>query len=116
MTVSPPPDQPAEALNDLPGVSPAAAAAETAEPGIPDVSLVGVTKRFGQVTAVDRMNLSIGRGAFYSLLGPSGCGKTTTLRMIAGFEQPTEGEILLAGQPVAGVAPFKRNVNTVFQH
>ena len=116
MTVSPPPDQPAEAPTELPGVSPAAAAAETAEPGIPDVSLVGVTKRFGQVTAVDRMNLSIGRGAFYSLLGPSGCGKTTTLRMIAGFEQPTEGEILLAGQPVAGVAPYKRNVNTVFQH
>ena len=68
------------------------------------------------VTAVDRMDLRIARGEFYSLLGPSGCGKTTTLRMIAGFEQPTEGEILLAGQPIAGVPPYQRNVNTVFQH
>ncbi|MBA3236123.1 MAG: ABC transporter ATP-binding protein [Chloroflexi bacterium] len=62
------------------------------------------------------MDLAIERGAFYSLLGPSGCGKTTTLRMIAGFEQPTSGEIMLAGQPIAGVPPYKRNVNTVFQH
>ena len=82
----------------------------------PDVEIVGVTKRFGDVTAVDRMHLSIARGSFYSLLGPSGCGKTTTLRMIAGFEQPTEGEILLAGQPIAGVPPYRRHVNTVFQH
>jgi spermidine/putrescine transport system ATP-binding protein len=62
------------------------------------------------------MDLSIERGEFYSLLGPSGCGKTTTLRMIAGFEQPTEGEIFLAGRPIAGIPPYKRNVNTVFQH
>ena len=82
----------------------------------PDVELLDVTKRFGSVTAVDRMRLSIARGEFYSFLGPSGCGKTTTLRMIAGFEQPTEGEILLAGQPIAGVPPYKRQVNTVFQH
>jgi spermidine/putrescine transport system ATP-binding protein len=82
----------------------------------PDVEIIGVTKRFGTVTAVDAMDLSIARGTFYSLLGPSGCGKTTTLRMIAGFEQPTEGEILLAGQPIAGVPPYHRNVNTVFQH
>ncbi len=82
----------------------------------PDVEIVGVTKRFGSVTAVDAMDLRIARGAFYSLLGPSGCGKTTTLRMIAGFEQPTEGEILLAGQPIAGVPPYRRNINTVFQH
>ena len=75
-----------------------------------------MTKRFGDVTAVDRMDLRIARGEFYSLLGPSGCGKTTTLRMIAGFEQPTAGEILLAGQPIAGVPPYRRNVNTVFQH
>jgi spermidine/putrescine transport system ATP-binding protein len=75
-----------------------------------------VTKRFDTVTAVDAMDLSIERGEFYSLLGPSGCGKTTTLRMIAGFEQPTEGEIFLAGQPIAGVPPYQRNVNTVFQH
>src|SRR4051812_10741814 len=82
----------------------------------PDVEILGVTKRFGDVTAVDRMDLRIARGEFYSLLGPSGCGKTTTLRMIAGFEQPTEGEILLAGTPIAGVPPYQRNVNTVFQH
>src|SRR6185436_19908899 len=63
-----------------------------------------------------RMNLEIPSGSFTSLLGPSGCGKTTTLRMIAGFEQPTEGEILLAGRPIAGVPPYHRNVNTVFQH
>ena len=84
--------------------------------GAPDVEMIEVTKRFGTVTAVDAMNLSIARGAFYSLLGPSGCGKTTTLRMIAGFEQPTEGEILLAGAPIAGIPAYKRNVNTVFQH
>ena len=82
----------------------------------PDVEIVDVTKRFGTVTAVDQMHLRIARGEFYSLLGPSGCGKTTTLRMIAGFEQPTEGEILLDGQPIAGVPPYRRNVNTVFQH
>jgi spermidine/putrescine transport system ATP-binding protein len=94
--------------------APQADAAETERH--PDVEIVGVTKRFGDVTAVDRMDLSIARGSFYSLLGPSGCGKTTTLRMIAGFEQPTEGEIFLAGQPIAGIPPYKRNVNTVFQH
>jgi spermidine/putrescine transport system ATP-binding protein len=82
----------------------------------PDVTMIGVTKRFGSVVAVDRMNLEIPSGTFTSLLGPSGCGKTTTLRMIAGFEQPTEGEILLAGRPIAGVPPYHRNVNTVFQH
>jgi spermidine/putrescine transport system ATP-binding protein len=82
----------------------------------PDVQIQHVTKRFGSVTAVDGMDLSIEHGEFYSLLGPSGCGKTTTLRMIAGFEQPTEGEILLAGKPIAGVPPYQRNVNTVFQH
>jgi spermidine/putrescine transport system ATP-binding protein len=82
----------------------------------PDVEILNVTKRFGDVTAVDRMDLRIARGEFYSLLGPSGCGKTTTLRMIAGFEQPTEGEILLDGKPIAGVPSYKRNVNTVFQH
>jgi spermidine/putrescine transport system ATP-binding protein len=83
---------------------------------IPDVAIVDVTKRFDDVTAVDAMSLSVASGAFYSFLGPSGCGKTTTLRMIAGFEQPTAGEIYLAGEPVAGVPPYRRNVNTVFQH
>ena len=84
--------------------------------GHPDVEMVGVTKRFGPVVAVDHMDLAIPPASFTSLLGPSGCGKTTTLRMIAGFEQPTEGEIFLAGRPIAGVPPYQRNVNTVFQH
>src|SRR4051795_10510654 len=80
-----------------------------------DVELQGVTKRFGAVVAVDHLDLRIARGAFYSLLGPSGCGKTTTLRMIAGFDQPTEGRIFLEGEPVETVPPYHRNVNTVFQ-
>ena len=100
------------AVASLAGQSAGALAPDAA----PDVEILDVTKRFGEVTAVDRMHLRIARGAFYSFLGPSGCGKTTTLRMIAGFEQPTEGEILLAGQPIAGVPPYQRNVNTVFQH
>ena len=79
------------------------------------VRFEGVTKRFGAATAVDDLNLTIEAGEFFSLLGPSGCGKTTTLRMVAGFEQPTEGEVFLDGEPVATVPPFKRNVNTVFQ-
>src|SRR5689334_11478923 len=66
-------------------------------PAEPAVELLGITKRFGDVTAVDGMDLRIADGAFYSFLGPSGCGKTTTLRMIAGFEQPNEGQILLEG-------------------
>ena len=79
------------------------------------VRFEGVTKRFGSATAVDDLNLTIERGEFFSLLGPSGCGKTTTLRMVAGFEQPTEGQVYLDGEPVAKVPPYKRNVNTVFQ-
>jgi spermidine/putrescine transport system ATP-binding protein len=82
----------------------------------PDVEISHVTKSFGDVTAVDDMTLQVESGSFYSFLGPSGCGKTTTLRMIAGFEQPTAGEIYLAGTAVAGVPPYRRNVNTVFQH
>jgi spermidine/putrescine transport system ATP-binding protein len=75
----------------------------------------GVTKRFGGVVAVDDVSLSVRRGEFFSLLGPSGCGKTTTLRMIAGFEQPTDGSVYLEGAPVDDVPPYQRNVNTVFQ-
>jgi spermidine/putrescine transport system ATP-binding protein len=81
----------------------------------PTVSLRGIQKRFGHFVAVDDLNLDVPRGAFFSILGPSGCGKTTTLRMIAGFEQPDQGEILLEGQPVERVPPYRRNVNTVFQ-
>ena len=99
-----------------PVLSPRPSPRDGADAVNPDVEIVDVTKRFGEVTAVDHMRLRIAHGEFYSLLGPSGCGKTTTLRMIAGFEQPTEGEIFLAGQPIAGVPPFRRNVNTVFQH
>jgi spermidine/putrescine transport system ATP-binding protein len=79
------------------------------------VALEGVTKRFGEFVAVDDLNLDIHEGEFFSLLGPSGCGKTTTLRMIAGFEEPTEGVISVAGEPVQGVPPYRRPVNTVFQ-
>ena len=80
------------------------------------VSLAGVTKMFGEFTAVDNIDLNIQDGEFFSLLGPSGCGKTTSLRMIAGFEQPSMGEIYIHGQPVAGIPPYKRPVNTVFQN
>jgi putative spermidine/putrescine transport system ATP-binding protein len=79
------------------------------------VRFESVSKRFGDTTAVDGLELTIQQGEFFSLLGPSGCGKTTTLRMVAGFEQPSEGQIFLDGDPVAGVPPYKRNVNTVFQ-
>src|SRR3954452_7667024 len=79
------------------------------------VTLRGVTKRFDDLVAVDRLDLSVRNGEFLALLGPSGCGKTTTLRMIAGFEDPTEGEITLDGAPVTGVPPHRRQVNTVFQ-
>src|SRR4051794_23985130 len=79
------------------------------------VRFEGVSKRFGSATAVADLTLAIEPGEFFSLLGPSGCGKTTTLRMVAGFEQPTEGQVFLDGEPVASVPPYKRNVNTVFQ-
>ena len=80
-----------------------------------DVRLVGVTKRFDDVVAVDDLSLEIERGSFFALLGPSGCGKTTTLRMIGGFEQPTEGAIYLGDREVSGLPAYKRDVNTVFQ-
>lgn len=80
------------------------------------VKLENVTKRFGDFVAVKEMSLSIGDGEFFSLLGPSGCGKTTTLRMVAGFEQPSEGQIFIMDQPVAGIPAYRRPVNTVFQN
>lgn len=84
-----------------------------------DIRLKSITKEFtsgGQVVrAVDHINIDIEEGEFFALLGPSGCGKTTTLRMIAGFEQPTSGEILIRGEPMQHVPPFHRPVNTVFQ-
>ncbi|HMC69018.1 MAG TPA: ABC transporter ATP-binding protein, partial [Mycobacteriales bacterium] len=79
------------------------------------VRLDGVTKRFGDVTAVDDVTLEVSGGEFFALLGPSGSGKTTCLRMLAGFERPTSGRVVLGGRDVTAVPPFERDVNTVFQ-
>jgi putative spermidine/putrescine transport system ATP-binding protein len=87
----------------------------TRSAGVPDVTLEGVRKVFGSVVAVDHVDLEVGEGEFFSLLGPSGSGKTTCLRMIAGFEEPTSGRILLHGNDVTRVPPYDRDVNTVFQ-
>lgn len=81
----------------------------------PVIEIDHVVKRFGEFVAVDDVDFSIGQGEFFSMLGPSGCGKTTTLRMIAGFEQPTSGAIRLDGVDVSKVSPNRRDVNTVFQ-
>ena len=80
-----------------------------------DIEFRQVVKRYGATQAVNGLNFQVRRGSFHSFLGGSGCGKTTTLRMIAGFEQPCEGEVLLAGQPVAGIPAHQRPVNMVFQ-
>jgi putative spermidine/putrescine transport system ATP-binding protein len=80
-----------------------------------DVHLVGVSKRYGDLVAVDTLDLEVRRGEFFTLLGPSGSGKTTTLRMIAGFEEPDNGRVELAGKDVTGLPPYDRSVNTVFQ-
>jgi spermidine/putrescine transport system ATP-binding protein len=95
-----------------PSATSGASVTETADTAI---RLVGLTKRFGDTTVVDHLDLDIRKGEFFSLLGPSGCGKTTTLRMIAGFSDATEGSIILGGEDVTSVPPHKRNVNTVFQ-
>jgi spermidine/putrescine transport system ATP-binding protein len=81
-----------------------------------DVRLAQVVKRFGDIIAVDHIDLEVHDGEFFSLLGPSGCGKTTTLRMIGGFEEPTSGLIELQGEDVTWLPPYRRNVNTVFQN
>ena len=80
-----------------------------------DVRVAGLRKRYGDVTAVDGVDLEIGRGEFFTMLGPSGSGKTTTLRVIAGFERPDEGTVELGGKDVSQLPPYARNVNTVFQ-
>jgi len=90
-------------------------AARAASGSTADVRLERVVKRFDDVVAVDGISVEIPRGSFFAMLGPSGCGKTTTLRMIGGFEEPTEGRILLGAQDVVGLPPYKRDVNTVFQ-
>src|SRR5688500_638326 len=88
---------------------------DTVKSGRPSVKLQGVTKRFGDFPAVRSLDLTVGAGEFFTLLGPSGCGKTTTLRMVAGFEEPSEGRVLIDGADVAGLPPHKRPTNTVFQ-
>jgi len=85
------------------------------ESGTPSVELEGVTKEFADVVAVDDVDVEIGQGEFFTLLGPSGCGKTTTLRLIAGFELPTKGRLLIDGSDVAHLPAYKRPTNTVFQ-
>ena len=80
-----------------------------------DIHVEAVTKRFGEMTAVDDLTMSIPRGAFFAMLGPSGCGKTATLRMLGGFEDPTVGRVFLGGSDVTDHPPYKRDVNTVFQ-
>ncbi|HEY0888102.1 MAG TPA: ABC transporter ATP-binding protein [Nocardioides sp.] len=80
-----------------------------------DLQLRGVVKRFGAFTAVDELDLTVPEGSFFALLGPSGCGKTTTLRMVAGLEEPTAGSILLGEQDITDLKPYRRPVNTVFQ-
>ncbi len=90
-------------------------AATEIEGSQPSVRLERVVKRFGDLTAVDGVDLDVERGEFFTLLGPSGCGKTTTLRMIAGFEEPTEGRVLLDGDDVSGLPAHRRPTNTVFQ-
>ncbi len=92
--------------------------AQPAQPdaaGDPTVRLERVSKHFGELVAVKELDLDIGRGEFFTMLGPSGCGKTTTLRMVAGFEQPTAGRVLIEGSDVAGLPSYKRPTNTVFQ-
>jgi spermidine/putrescine transport system ATP-binding protein len=80
-----------------------------------DVRLVGITKRFGKLAAVDGIDLEVYKGEFLSMIGPSGCGKTTTMRLIAGLEQPDTGQIFIRGQQMAGIPPFERNLGFVFQ-
>jgi spermidine/putrescine transport system ATP-binding protein len=103
-------------MTDLRSADPATARAAGGDgAAAPDIRLEDVTKRFPETVAVDRLSLSIERGAFYAMLGPSGCGKTTTLRMIGGFEDPSEGRVFLGGDDVTDRPPYHRDVNTVFQ-
>jgi putative spermidine/putrescine transport system ATP-binding protein len=98
-----------------PAATPSPASASIPGDSVPAIRLEGLEKRWGDVVAVARVDLDIADGEFFSMLGPSGSGKTTTLRMIAGFEEPTAGRVILSGRDVTGVPPFDRDVNTVFQ-
>ena len=99
-----------------PGAQPSTGGGVRGESRTPALALEGISKRFGSVVAVDDVSLEIAEGEFFSLLGPSGCGKTTTLRMMAGFEEPDQGRVRLRGEDVTFVPPNRRNVNLVFQH
>src|SRR5436190_22426676 len=100
---------PADTLREAGGV-------DSVEPdAVHDVEFRAVTKRFGDLTAVNAVSFQVRQGEFLSLLGPSGCGKTTSLRMIAGFEQRDEGELLIGGVDAVGIPPYRRNVSTVFE-
>ena len=92
------------------------AVTSTGSPTSPDLELVGVSKYFGSVIAVDDLTFATSKGEFVSILGPSGCGKTTALRIIAGYEQPDTGNILIGGNSLRGVPPHRRNVGMVFQN
>ena len=89
---------------------------QTLDSATPVIEFRNVTKRYGDVLATDRLSLAVDQGAFLSFLGPSGCGKTTSLRMIAGFEAPSEGEVVLEGSIVNSLPAYQRPVNMVFQH
>jgi putative spermidine/putrescine transport system ATP-binding protein len=104
-----------ESMTPPPAVAASGDADRDTDPAASAVRLEGLVKRYGEVEAVAGVDLDIADGEFFSMLGPSGSGKTTTLRMIAGFEQPSEGRVLLQGRDVTGVPPFDRDVNTVFQ-
>jgi spermidine/putrescine transport system ATP-binding protein len=107
MTTSAPPERTTPMSNE--------ATSDDRTTGHGDLRLIGITKRFGRFTAVDDLDLTVPQGSFFALLGPSGCGKTTTLRMVAGLEQPTQGQVLLGDHDVTGTKPYQRPVNTVFQ-
>lgn len=79
------------------------------------IELVNITKEYDGLTVLDNLNLYIKENEFLTLLGPSGCGKTTTLRIIGGFEEPTQGKVLFEGKDITNVPPYKRQINTVFQ-
>jgi spermidine/putrescine ABC transporter ATP-binding subunit len=102
--------------SEMPAVVDSARSSEAAGTSAgPAVELRGVSRRFGEAVAVERLDLELAQGEFFALLGPSGCGKTTTLRMIGGFELPSTGQILLDGRDVTTLPSYRRNVNTVFQ-
>ncbi len=103
------------AASDIVGAPTVPEETTTRTDGRPSVQLERITKRFGELVAVDDLSLALRQGEFFTMLGPSGCGKTTTLRMIAGFERPTSGRVLIDGEDVADLPPHQRPTNTVFQ-